>query len=108
MKRWLVLFVIGFVVVSGMQGCVLVVADEEVAHEIKDERNRSRVARDMQKEIDYDSLLEYSDVTVSEDDGEVTLRGDVENLEALQRAIDIVLSKPNVDELRLRLDVPAS
>lgn len=105
MNRWLVLMIIGAVVVSGIQGCVLVVADEEVAHEIREERNRSRLARDIQKEIDSDSLLEYSRIDVSEDDGEVTLAGDVDSLAAMQRAIDIALSRPGIDELSLRLEV---
>ena len=38
-------------------------------------------------------------------DGEVTLHGDVDSLAALQRAVDIVLSHPGVDDLRMHLDV---
>lgn len=103
--RWLSLLVICFVVFSGIQGCVVVVADEDVAQEIKVERDRSRLAREIQKDIDYDELLEYSKVDVHESDGVVTLSGDVENLVALQRAVDVALSRPGVKEIRLRLDL---
>ena len=105
MNRWLAIIIIGAMVISGIQGCVFVVADENVAHDIRVERDRTRLARDIQKEIDTDSLLEYSDIAVSEDDGEVTLDGDVDSLAAMQRAIDIVLSRPGVEELNLRLEV---
>ena len=97
MNRWLAIIIIGAMVISGIQGCVFVVADENVAHDIRVERDRTRLARDIQKEIDTDSLLEYSDIAVSEDD--------VDSLAAMQRAIDIVLSRPGVEELNLRLEV---
>ncbi len=105
MKRWLMLLVIGAVVVSGIQGCVLVVADEHTAQEIRHERNRSRLARDIEKEIDADAVLDYSDIDVSENDGAITLKGGVDSVTALYRAVDIALSYPGVDELRLWLSV---
>lgn len=104
-KRWLVLVVIGMVVMSGLSGCVLVVADEEVAHEIREERNRSRLTRDIQREIDDDSALQYSEIEVREHNGKVTLRGDVDSLDALHRAIEIVLREPGVDDLALALEM---
>ena len=105
MKRWLLLVVIGAIVVSGLQGCVLVVADDNVAHDFHVEHDRSRLARDIQDDIDDDEVLEHSDIDVSERDGDVRLSGDVDSLAALRRAVDLVLSYPEVDDLELHLNV---
>ena len=105
MHRWLLLVAIALVVFSGIQGCVLVVADENVAHDIRVERDRSRLARDIQREIDADGLLQYSEIEVTGHGGDIQLAGSVDGLDALQRAVDIALSHPGIDDLELELDV---
>lgn len=103
--RWLALLIIGAVVVTGASGCVLVVADENVAADIKVERDRSRLAREISNELDQDDSLRYSDISVSEDDGIVTLYGDVDSISSLQYAIDVVARYEKVDTVVSRLSV---
>lgn len=105
MTRWLVLLIIGSLVVTGVSGCVLVVADDDVAHDIKVEKNRSRLARNIAAELDRDESLKYSDIRVSEDDGVVTLRGDVDSVSSLQYAIDIAARYNGVETVVSHLSV---
>ena len=105
MSRWLVLLIICAVVITGASGCVLVVADENVAHDIKVERDRSRLARDIARELEQEESLRYSDISVSEDDGVVTLYGDVDSIDSLQYAIDVVARHESVDAVVSRLSV---
>lgn len=105
MKRWLGLVVIGMLVLSGLHGCVFVVADEDVAHEVREQRHRSHLAREIARALHHDSQLERSDIDVSEHDGVVTLRGDVDSLGSLSRVIAIVLDRDGVRDLALDLEV---
>ena len=105
MTRWLVLLIIGLMVISCASGCVLVVADENVAHEIQAEKDRSRMARSISKDLDRDESLQYSDIKVSEMDGVVTLRGDVDSVDSLQYVIDRVASYTGVEKVVSHLTV---
>lgn len=107
MNRWLILIVIGAVVLSGINGCVLVVADDDVAHEVREKEHRSRLARSIQRDIESEDALGGSDISVSERDGQVTLSGHVDSLTALSRAIAIAVDRAGVRNLGLRLEVIA-
>ncbi|MDH3589527.1 MAG: BON domain-containing protein [Gammaproteobacteria bacterium] len=105
MTRWLALLIIGALVVFGVNGCVLVVADENVAQEVREDKHRSRLARDIARDIDGDESLMDSDISVREHDGVVTLRGEVDRLSSLQHAIDIVARHPDVETVISHLTV---
>lgn len=105
MKRWMALMVIGLLVVSGIQGCVLVVGDEDIAHEIREDKHRSHLARDIQRDLAHDSGLERSELDVTERDGVVRLRGEVDGLSSLSRAIAIAVDRDGVRDLKLDLEV---
>ncbi len=109
MTRWLSLFVIGALVVSGMSGCVLVVADEGNSHDIHVDHNTSKLARSIQRDIDDEPALAGSDIEVHEDDGIVTLRGRAEDLRAVQTAVDLAARYEEisavVSRLRFKVDL---
>lgn len=105
MKRWLGLIVIGMVVLSGIQGCVFVVADEDTAREVREERQRSAVARAIARDIGNDEQLVDSDIHVTERDGRVMLRGDVDSLTSLSRAIAIAVERDDVRQIGLHVEV---
>lgn len=105
MSRWLVLLIIVSMVLMGVSGCVLVVADEDVAHEIQVEKNRSRLARSIASDLDGDASLRYSDIRVSEDDGVVTLYGDVDSVISLQYAMDVAARHRGVSTVVSHLTV---
>ncbi|MBT8135692.1 MAG: BON domain-containing protein [Gammaproteobacteria bacterium] len=104
MSRWLALVVISALVISGLSGCVLVVADEGVTHDFVVERG-SNLARSIQRDIDNDAALAVSDIEISEDDGIVTLHGRAENLGAVQHAIDVAARYEEVSAVVSRLRV---
>ncbi|NNF67263.1 MAG: BON domain-containing protein [Gammaproteobacteria bacterium] len=107
MTRWMTLLIIGFVVVVGGSGCVLVVADETVAQEIKEQKNSSRLERSLEKELDTDDALQYSDIDVEENDGVITLSGDADSMASLQYAIDLVARRGDVTSVvsKVRVEV---
>ena len=105
MSRWLVLLIIGALVVTGLHGCVLVVTDENTAHDIQIERNRSSLARDIAEDLEQDDSLNRSDIRVTEDDGVVTLHGDVDNVSSLQHAVDLVARYSGVETIVSHLTV---
>lgn len=102
MSRWLTLLVIGTVVVSGLSGCVFVVADEGVSHDIHI-GHTSRLARSIQRDIDDNPALAGSDIEVREEDGIVTLHGRARDLHSVQQAVDLAARYDEVSAVVSRL-----
>lgn len=102
MSRWLALIVISALVISGLGGCVLVVADEGVTHDFVVDHT-TRLARSIQRDIDNDPAMAESNIEVLEDDGIVTLTGRAENLGAVRQAVDLAARYDEVSAVVSRL-----
>ena len=100
MSRWIALLVIGALVVSGLSGSVVVVADDNLAHAINVETaSSSRIARAISRDLGGDKKLIDSDISVREDGGVVTLSGEVDAISSLQYAIDAAARYEEVESV---------
>lgn len=94
-----------------LSGCVIVISDEGIStadgvHYKDNSRDRALAGR-VRDAFAADDALKDIDITVAAHDGVVTLRGDLDRVADLERAIELTKRTEGVDKVvsRLRLEV---
>lgn len=94
-------------------GCVVVISDEGISsdgaglHLGDDRASRAdaALAERVRSALFAEPLLKDSDVSVSAHDGEVTLKGEVVDLPAFERALQVARTTEGVDKVVSRIRV---
>jgi osmotically-inducible protein OsmY len=96
-----------------LTGCVVVISDEGItaadgihAGDRSSSRDRALAVR-VREAFDAEPQLKDTDLSVSAHDGVVTLRGELDSVAALERAVALAKAAEGVDKVisRLRLEV---
>ena len=103
--------VMAVVAAFALAGCVIVISDEGIStadsvHAKDNSRDRTLAGR-VRDAYAADAALKELDISVAAHDGVITLRGDLDRVADLERAIDLAKRTEGVDKVisRLRVEV---